>query len=69
MIHWMFLFQHFRICVGDIVVINVSATILAHHEFNTKEFENITKEWLRQSGQRLTEINRRLQKRKNRRRN
>jgi len=35
------------------VVINVSVTILAHHEFNTKEFEYITIEWFRQGGQRL----------------
>jgi len=35
------------------VVINGSVTILAHHEFNTKEFEDITKEWFCQGGQRL----------------
>jgi len=43
----------FRIRVGDIVVINVSVIILADHEFNTKEFEDIFKEWLRQGGLRL----------------
>jgi len=35
------------------VIMNVTATIMAHHEFNTKEFEDITKEWFRQGGQRL----------------
>jgi len=52
--------------VYNYTVVNVSVTILAHHEFNTKEFEDITKEWFRQGG-RLVRDKQKVAEGKNRR--
>ncbi|XP_070169190.1 uncharacterized protein [Polyergus mexicanus] len=51
---WKGLRNHFKISSLKFILTGIQATILAQHQFTNKEFEDITKEWFRQGGQRLS---------------
>lgn len=38
----------------NLMYFNISATISDQHQFTSKEFEDVIKEWFRQGGQRLS---------------
>ncbi|XP_024877111.1 uncharacterized protein LOC112457967 [Temnothorax curvispinosus] len=50
---WKGLRNHFKINSLNSILMAIQATILVQHQFTNKEFEDITKEWFRQGGQRL----------------
>ncbi|KMQ86067.1 coiled-coil domain-containing protein 65 [Lasius niger] len=51
---WKGLQNHFRISSLKSILMGIQATILDQHHFTNKEFEDVTKEWFRQGGQRLS---------------
>ncbi|XP_070159404.1 uncharacterized protein [Polyergus mexicanus] len=51
---WKGLRNHFKISSLKSILTGIQATILTQHQFTNKEFEDITKEWFRQGGQRLS---------------
>ncbi|XP_053989849.1 uncharacterized protein LOC128888104 [Hylaeus anthracinus] len=50
---WKGLRNHFKISSLKSMLAGIQATILAQHQFTNKDFEDVTKEWFRQGGQRL----------------
>nr|XP_034194208.1 uncharacterized protein LOC117610679 isoform X2 [Osmia lignaria]XP_034194210.1 uncharacterized protein LOC117610679 isoform X2 [Osmia lignaria] len=51
---WKGLRNHFKISSLKSMLTGIQATTLAQYQFTNKEFEDITKEWFRQGGQRLS---------------
>ncbi|XP_026827121.1 uncharacterized protein LOC105277942 isoform X3 [Ooceraea biroi] len=50
---WKGLRNHLKISSLKSILMGIQATISDQHQFTNKEFEDITKEWFRQGGQRL----------------
>ncbi|XP_029155723.1 uncharacterized protein LOC114942157 [Nylanderia fulva] len=51
---WKGLRNHFKISSLKYILMGILATISGQHQFTNKEFEEVTKEWFRQGGQRLS---------------
>ncbi|CAL1671795.1 unnamed protein product [Lasius platythorax] len=51
---WKGLRNHFKISGLKSILTGIQATVSDQHQFTSKEFEDVTKEWFRQGGQRLS---------------